>query len=541
MSFSKPAASSGKRKHKAISLHEKLKIIENLENGATVASVCAEYGIAKQTVSDIRKKKSELLSFALKCNVDKETCRVKRMRAPADQKLDDAVYKWYEQFRASGIAVRGVEIQAAAERLAKQLGVNGFTASAGWLFRFRKRHNIVNRKMCGESLSADASAVEPFKKKLHSIMKEEGLGLNQVYNADETGLCWRALPDNTQASKSIRNTPGRKISKERVSALLCANADGSHILKTVIVGKSKQPRAIKNIMSNLPVHYYHSKNAWFTANITSDWFHNYAVPEIRHQMEKSNTEVKAIILLDNAPAHPDEKKLCSADGKIICLFLPPNTTSLMQPMDQGVIYTAKRLYRKRFLSEVFEVEESTDGEDRRAEKTLQNIKSYNFRSMIFNFAAAVKDIAPSTLANAWNKILCDNSVELESKGIELKDYHEALVRGGEKSVTVEEIEDWLDNDEGDPGYHIMNEDEIVDSVNDDRDYESEDEDPDMELPKMKLSEVKEHLNSVINFIQRSDNKQISAYYCHMRHLRELVVKEMCEKPQKKIDSFFKPK
>ncbi|KAJ4447492.1 hypothetical protein ANN_09499 [Periplaneta americana] len=516
MSFSKPAASSGKRKHKARSLHEKLKIIENLENGAAVASVCAEYRIAKQTVSDIRKKKSELLSFALKCNVDKETCRVKRI----------------------GIAVTGVEIQAAAERLAKQLGVNGFTASAGWLFRFCKCHNIVNRKVCGESLSADASAVEPFKKKLHSIMKEEGLGLNQVYNADETGLYWHSLPDNTQASKSIRNTPGRKISKERVSALLCANADGSHILKTVIVGKSKQSRAIKNIMSNLPVHYYHSKNAWFTANITSDWFHNYAVPEIRRH--KSNTEVKAIILLDNAPAHPDEKKLCSADGKIICLFLPPNTTSLMQPMDQGVIYTAKRLYRKRFLSEVFEVEESTDGEDRRAEKTLQNIKSYNFRSMIFNFAAAVKDIAPSTLANAWNKILCDNNVELESKGIELKDYHEALVRGGEKSVTVEEIEDWLDND-GDPGYHIMNEDKIVDSVNDNRHFESEDEDPDMELPKMKLSEVKEHLNSVINFIQRSDNKQISVYFCHMRHLRELVVKEMCEKSQKKIDSFFKPK
>ena len=34
------------------------------------------------------------------------------MQPLAEQKLDDAVYKWYEQFCASEIAMRGVEIQA---------------------------------------------------------------------------------------------------------------------------------------------------------------------------------------------------------------------------------------------------------------------------------------------------------------------------------------------------------------------------------------------------------------------------------------------
>jgi hypothetical protein len=120
-------------------------------------------------------------------------------------------------------------------------------------------------------------------------------------------LFWRNLPDNTQASKAVKTAPGRKISKERVSALLCATADGSHLLKTVIVGKSKNPRALKNVMDNLSVHYYSSRNAWFTTEITNDWFHTKAVPAIKkHQTEHlkiPEDEIKALVLLDNAPIH----------------------------------------------------------------------------------------------------------------------------------------------------------------------------------------------------------------------------------------------
>ena len=83
----------------------------------------------------------------------------------------------------------------------------------------------------------------------------------------------------------------------------------------------------------------------------------------------------------------------------------------------------------------------------------------------------------------------------------------------------------------------MNEEEIVDYVNNmDSDSESDDDVP---VSKIKLSEVKQHLNYVIDFVEQSDNKEISAYYNHMRHLHELIVKQMCEKPQVKINSFFK--
>ena len=56
-------------------------------------------------------------------------------------------------------------------------------------------------------------------------------------------------------------------------------------------------------------------------------------------------EVKALLLLDNAPAHPSDKSLVAHNGRIRVLYLPANTTSIIQPMDQGVIVSAKRMYR----------------------------------------------------------------------------------------------------------------------------------------------------------------------------------------------------
>lgn len=80
----------------------------------------------------------------------------------------------------------------------------------------------------------------------------------------------------------------------------------------MIVGKSKKPRAIKNIIQLL-VHYYNSKSAWFTSDITMDWFHKKAVPEIRRYQTEilkiPDNKVKALVLLDNCPAHPQVEQL----------------------------------------------------------------------------------------------------------------------------------------------------------------------------------------------------------------------------------------
>ncbi|KAG7155529.1 Tigger transposable element-derived protein 7-like 31, partial [Homarus americanus] len=136
-----------KRKYVTLSVNQKLELIRKLEAGASVSRVCDEYGVKKQTVSDIRKAKDKLIAFSLKYNVDatSKSSSVgarKRMRVAKATNLEEAVTKWFVQQRSCGNVVRGVEIQAAAVKLASHMGIENFEASDGWLWRFRNRHGI---------------------------------------------------------------------------------------------------------------------------------------------------------------------------------------------------------------------------------------------------------------------------------------------------------------------------------------------------------------------------------------------------------------
>lgn len=44
--------------------------------------------------------------------------------------------------------------------------------------------------------------------------------------------------------------------------------------------------------------------------------------------------------------------------------------------------------------------------------------------------------------------------------------------------------------------------------------------------KPKFGEIKDHLNIVIKYIEDNNDKNIPAYYEHLRYLRELIIKEI---------------
>lgn len=71
------------------------------------------------------------------------------------------------------LTLHGVEIQSTAERLAKDLKIENYSASCGWLWRFRNRHGLRNRKMCGEALSANKGSGEHFRQELCLLIDAE--------------------------------------------------------------------------------------------------------------------------------------------------------------------------------------------------------------------------------------------------------------------------------------------------------------------------------------------------------------------------------
>ena len=148
------------------------------------------------------------------------------------------------------------------------------------------------------------------------------------------------LPNRTLARKG-EECHGAKKSKERVTLMFCSNADGSEKYPLAVIGKFKNPRCFKNV-TNMPVHYYAQKNAWMDRYIFKQWLEAF---------DKKITKQGRNVLLfyDNVGSHIiDDVSLRSTT----IVTLPPNTTSRLQPMDQGIIEACKKRYRSRLLQRV---------------------------------------------------------------------------------------------------------------------------------------------------------------------------------------------
>ncbi|GBM91972.1 Jerky [Araneus ventricosus] len=235
-----------------------------------------------------------------------------------------------------------------AKKFGQDLGVaeSECNYADGWLRNFKFRHGIRRLDVTGETLSANQNSAEKYKDEFEKIVADNDLTPEQIYNADEKGLLWRCLPTSTLAGGGEKAAKGFKKNKDRLTVLLCANASGNHRVTPFVIGKSAKLRAFKNV-THLPVQYKVHSNAWMTAALFKDWFFHHFVPEVKEYFKSIGLpeDTKAILLLDNCKAHPPVDELVS--GNFVATLLPPNVTSLIQPMDQGVKNTTlQKCWRK---------------------------------------------------------------------------------------------------------------------------------------------------------------------------------------------------
>jgi len=122
------------------------------------------------------------------------------------------------------------------------------------------------------------------------------------------------------------------------------------------------------------------------------------IPGVKKHLTDQSLPFKALLLLDNAPAHPEAESLMSDDSSIKALFLPPNTTALIQPMDKGILEALKRRYRRHLPHKL--LLEDTDGRS-----MVEFAKSVNLKDVVYMVASAWEDIPASTFKKSWNKLL----------------------------------------------------------------------------------------------------------------------------------------
>ena len=162
---------------------------------------------------------------------------------------------------------------------------------------------------------------------------------DDIYYMDETGLYWKTIPDWTLATQA---RPGGKRMNFRVTANFCCNATGTHKLDIWYIGSAKNPRSFKSSgvnIKNLNMVWRNNKTAWMTALIFREYLHWF----------DGQMDHPVVLLIDGFSAHELRLALVEEEGGLRhtkVLFLPPNATSMCQPLDHGIIRAWKAYYRK---------------------------------------------------------------------------------------------------------------------------------------------------------------------------------------------------
>jgi len=387
--------------------------------------------------------------------------------------LDKALYAWFIQQRSTGAPISGPLLQEKAKHFFTQLNTETadreFKASTGRLEKFKTRHGIRNVSIQGEKLSAAEENVEPFLQKLHKVIKEKNLIPKQIYNASKTGLLWKCLQQRTLVSCREKSAPGFKKAKDRLTVLGCTNATGTHKLKAVLTGKSAKPRCFRHAnMEALPVIFKSQRNAWMNSEIFPEWFKKDFVPAVKsHQCSKSICSPKALLLIDICSAHPDE--LSSHDGSVTCLFLPPHMTSLIQPMDQGVLQAMKNRYKRKLLQKVIC---SQDIDQTQSIKDI--VKLHTVKDALYMLSDAWYEASLKSSCKAYDKlrIHSDNSKSNSQPEFRGDNIAESMVKmlehvqqpDNEEMPNAHGVEDWLNLENELPTSPQMSDQEILATV-----------------------------------------------------------------------------
>uniref|UniRef100_K7G5U3 DDE-1 domain-containing protein n=1 Tax=Pelodiscus sinensis TaxID=13735 RepID=K7G5U3_PELSI len=498
----------GKRKKVVLSIEQKLEALKRINKGESMLKIASELCVGQVTVGDWKRKRSELEKWCSDRSSIEGLKDRKTMKKCEYEKVSEALFLRFTQQREKGMAIIGPILQEKALSFQKEFneGELDFTASVGCLIA-GKNDRLRQISICGEKLLANQEGFLKFKANFHCLIENEGSSCKQIYNCDERGLNYKMLPSKTLAFRAEASAPG----KERVTILACSNTTSNHKLRLTFIGKAKKPSALPIATTALPVSYKNQRNAWMDSAIFRGWF----LPSVEQFLNSLNLPRKAILVIDNAPAHPHEDELISGDIRVI--FLPP--TSLCQPMDQGVLEVLKKKYRCKLLTTLIEVTDDGNG-------MLDKLRTVNIKDVIYWIAQSWEEIEPQTLARSWRKLLLkdENTQEMVQENCDNLLPLLQQIPGCEKVNDDDDIQKWMEKDE----QQELTDHDIIALVNQDdngnEDDEVEDTNDNDNTERISHSEKVKALEAALAYVEQQGEATASDVIL-LRHWNNIVLLE----------------
>ncbi|XP_057291713.1 tigger transposable element-derived protein 4-like [Hydractinia symbiolongicarpus] len=227
----------GKRKHKELTLKTKYEALRDLEDGMSNKDASIKYSVPSSTLSTWKNNKEKIfLAF--------KNSSLKRQRVKTDkyEKLNESLLTWFTSMRGNNIPINGPILIEKAREFATAFNYEDFSASNGWLRGWKERYGITFKEVSGESAKVTSEMTAPWEETtLPTILAR--YELKDIFNADEFGLFYQALPLKSYHFKGKRCSGG-KHSKVRLTGMTASNALGER-LPMFVIGKSAKPRCFK--------------------------------------------------------------------------------------------------------------------------------------------------------------------------------------------------------------------------------------------------------------------------------------------------------
>ena len=421
---------AGKPAKKTLTLDEKIKYLDFAKKNPKFGcrKLAEIYNIGKTAAANILKNEKKIRE-------QHETFHEKskkRNRHGKYRKINEILFEWYKRCCASNIYPNGAMLKEEAIAIKYQLRNNDFddfSASDGWLDCWKTTYSVKERRIVGEAGDVSTETITSWMERISELI--EGYSLENIWNMDESGCFFKALPDKGLVEKG-KQAKGGKKSKQRLTVAFFVNAAGEKVDQPIVIWKSKLPRCFKKLKDPsrpVDVHYFSNPKSWMTSEVM-------AAVLARFNRKLLFEDRKVILFLDNATCHPES--LIDQFSQIKIVFLPKNTTSRLQPLDAGIIQNFKVKYRKRLVKYVL----ARIQEDASA---TEIVKGVDVLMAIRWLQEAWKEVSNVTIKNCFEKC----GVKGEGDLMEVEDdddlEFEALVKEFTTDLSAEEYANFDDN------------------------------------------------------------------------------------------------